>query len=512
MAMVENESIEDGSSSTQTETKTISETNLSSQSIDHEPKLGPDLGIFPNAEQPLNNNEFFDSFEADFCTKQSNKFSDLIENQHLLGLGLFNQLGLETNPNLAFSECTQFTEIMCSYCSRTDTKLLGLDCSMHKICSQCYCLSSSSSSRKNSEPGFKLKIDFTTNTTNSETSGSVESSSVSSSDDNLDLRFEQLVGIKCKLCSMIDHDLKMNKLFSSSMSSSSANSAQLSRMLSSKSNTITDECIFDENLANLTVNQSNDQIFDLFPNSSSVFDVLKHLSMDQDDFSCSSLNQLTPVNSFQCMEQNYRNPSSNTAQKTTNPKQNFPSIMSNFKSMDSMNAPLNLPSYLNNSSSSSSSSTSSASSTSSQTLTNHQNFTTLAETWSLNFKNCQSCHEKPESICYCLDCKERLCRNCYLAHQRVRLTKEHRIQFLELNNNMDIFLLSNHNLMPQNLIQRQNSSHSLNCFSVNASLNNTASSNPNRVSLISNSPELTLTQNVSIFWLIKRQLYLRNIN
>ena len=42
---------------------------------------------------------------------------------------------------------------------------------------------------------------------------------------------------------------------------------------------------------------------------------------------------------------------------------------------------------------------------------------------------CQSCHEKPESTCYCYDCKEKLCQNCYLAHQRVRLTKDHQVQF-----------------------------------------------------------------------------------
>ena len=122
---------------------------------------------------------------------------------------------------------------------------------------------------------------------------------------------------------------------------------------------------------------------------------------------------------------------------------------------------LNLPSYLNNSaSSSSSSSTSSASSTSSTTLLNttHSNSSlnnsngfisantsssstaTLANglyngSWQQQqqqqlSKQCSSCHEKPISVCYCHDCKEKLCQNCYLAHQRVRLTKDHRIQFV----------------------------------------------------------------------------------
>lgn len=47
---------------------------------------------------------------------------------------------------------------------------------------------------------------------------------------------------------------------------------------------------------------------------------------------------------------------------------------------------------------------------------------------------CQSCHEKPESTCYCYDCKEKLCQNCYLVHQRVRITKDHQVQFFPNNN------------------------------------------------------------------------------
>lgn len=507
--MIENESIEDSNSCPENDAKTSTETNQKSQSLGAELKLGPDL------EPSFGNNCFFASFEADLCTKQSNKFSDLIENQHfnsnLLDLSLFNRLALEANQSSTFAEFNQLVEPVCSYCSQrsSDTKLVSLDCNMHKICGLCYNLnSSSSSSRKNSEPGSKLKVDFSTNLANSETSGSIESSSVSSSDENFELRFEQLIGIKCKLCSIVEHDLNMNKLFSSSVSSSPSNSCQFNRMLSTKSNTITDESLFDENLANLASNQGqNDQIFDLFSHSNSVIDVLKHLSMDQDDFNFSSLNQLTPVNSFQSIAQNYPKHATGS-HKAGHTKPNYASLVSNFSNMELMNAPLNLPSYLNNSSSSSSSSTSSsASSTSSQTLAN-QNFNSLVDNWSMSLKNCQSCLEKPESVCYCMDCKERLCRNCYLAHQRVRLTKDHRIQFLDLNNNVDNFLLSN-NLLSHNsidsqkaLLEKNLSSHNLNCFSSAATTPPTSS---NRISLMSNSPDLTLSQNVSRLVIISKQ-------
>lgn len=52
---------------------------------------------------------------------------------------------------------------------------------------------------------------------------------------------------------------------------------------------------------------------------------------------------------------------------------------------------------------------------------------------------CTSCADnKQESTCYCHDCKERLCHNCFMAHQRVRLTKDHRIQFYQLVENETI--------------------------------------------------------------------------
>ena len=107
---------------------------------------------------------------------------------------------------------------------------------------------------------------------------------------------------------------------------------------------------------------------------------------------------------------------------------------------------MNLSSYLNsNSSSSPSSSSSSASSTSSATLLNtastsslnnssnslfNHSINTSQHHWLLSSpRQCTSCPERPEATCYCHDCKEKLCHSCMLAHQRVRLTKDHRVQF-----------------------------------------------------------------------------------
>jgi hypothetical protein len=218
---------------------------------------------------------------------------------------------------------------------------------------------------------------------------------------------------------------------------------------------------------------------------------------------------------------------------------------------------INLSTYLNsnNSSSSPSSSSSSASSTSSGTLLNSNSISSLnsntnnngfnssynnlfsqqqqQQNWllnnsinntnnnngNINGKQCTSCQEKPDSTCYCHDCKERLCHNCFLAHQRVRLTKDHRIHFysvldngtnsaatleslLNLNGNA-----SNNNNMQHGHHQQMNSSASTppsSSSSTNGSSSNgnkdhhnLSMGNVNRFMLpLSNSPDLLLSSSV----------------
>ena len=203
---------------------------------------------------------------------------------------------------------------------------------------------------------------------------------------------------------------------------------------------------------------------------------------------------------------------------------------------------INLSSYLNsnNSSSSPSSSSSSASSTSSGTLLNSNSITSLnsnsnngfnsnynnlfsqqqqqpnqQHNWLLNNsislnngKQCTSCQEKPDSTCYCQDCKERLCHNCLLAHQRVRLTKDHRIHFFSVLDNgnnatpFDNSLLSMNNNTSSNLHHHQHQLNSSASTPPSSSSSTNGSSNSNQLSIgnvnrfmlpLSNSPDLLLS-------------------
>uniref|UniRef100_A0AC34FTW7 B box-type domain-containing protein n=1 Tax=Panagrolaimus sp. ES5 TaxID=591445 RepID=A0AC34FTW7_9BILA len=44
---------------------------------------------------------------------------------------------------------------------------------------------------------------------------------------------------------------------------------------------------------------------------------------------------------------------------------------------------------------------------------------------------CTNCDEKGTVVGYCLDCKEYLCSECVMAHARVKITKEHKIQVID---------------------------------------------------------------------------------
>uniref|UniRef100_A0AC35GHM4 Uncharacterized protein n=1 Tax=Panagrolaimus sp. PS1159 TaxID=55785 RepID=A0AC35GHM4_9BILA len=44
---------------------------------------------------------------------------------------------------------------------------------------------------------------------------------------------------------------------------------------------------------------------------------------------------------------------------------------------------------------------------------------------------CTNCDEKGTVVGYCLDCKEFLCSECVMAHARVKITKEHKIQVID---------------------------------------------------------------------------------
>ncbi|MGH0129343.1 UNVERIFIED_CONTAM: hypothetical protein FKN15_051230 [Acipenser sinensis] len=52
----------------------------------------------------------------------------------------------------------------------------------------------------------------------------------------------------------------------------------------------------------------------------------------------------------------------------------------------------------------------------------------LLGTHHLGEAQCSSCDEGNPATSHCLDCQEYLCDNCVLAHQRVRLTKDHFIE------------------------------------------------------------------------------------
>lgn len=179
MAMIENESLAE-ENSTNTSTETVDSTT---------PESNPDQLIsFEIPSNPVEKSlSYFSPFEFDYSTQIDS---------NLLDLNLFNRL-MDTNNLLLtdFSNTTKENFFYCSYCSlATDTTLITLECSLHKICNQCFTFSSASSSRKNSDTGCKLIKPI-------EASNSLESSSVSSSDENhLEDRFSRSTSLKCKLC------------------------------------------------------------------------------------------------------------------------------------------------------------------------------------------------------------------------------------------------------------------------------------------------------------------------
>ncbi|VEN37477.1 unnamed protein product [Callosobruchus maculatus] len=58
-------------------------------------------------------------------------------------------------------------------------------------------------------------------------------------------------------------------------------------------------------------------------------------------------------------------------------------------------------------------------------------------------KLCSNCEEGATAFSKCMDCSEQLCDGCVRAHQRVRLTKDHRISRFDGSTN-------NSSISPQN--------------------------------------------------------------
>lgn len=247
----------------------------------------------------------------------------------------------------------------CVYCSRTDSLLSGLitlDCGIHKTCRDCLnkANGSASTSRKNSSdstintPGgagllgeqngkssplsdknaeqsshhhnttsssSPTSINHSRKNTNSENSGaSMESSSVSSLDDtinNLEERFGHSSTLKCKICSPIVNNGHLSGGVANNKSSSNNTTTNLGGfdLLSNNNNSLLSN-LFNRNL--MFYQQQNENNSDLSNNyselfagntgsnrdSSAVIDVLKHLSLDQDDFSFqnTSSNSLNHLN------------------------------------------------------------------------------------------------------------------------------------------------------------------------------------------------------------------------
>lgn len=247
-----------------------------------------------------------------------------MESSNLLDLNLFSRLScLMNNENNQLNEqqnnnstiLNSYSSVsFCSYCLRpSEANLTTLECNTHRICSECFTFSLSSSSRKNSDGNLKSKKNSTSNedpaspassssstkatltptqtastppsssasgtvvnnssnisssssnTTNvSETSGSIESSSVSSTDDNnLDERFGNSIALKCKLCTVVESAPKNNEALN-----------------------FNHDLIQQQSQSQQQGNTFYDTMFDLFPqyHSNSVIDVLKHLSLDQDEY------------------------------------------------------------------------------------------------------------------------------------------------------------------------------------------------------------------------------------
>ena len=571
------------------------------------------------------------------------RLTNLMDNTNSLNNG-FNDLLNETMNNSLNNNNIKNT---CSYCSRsTEFNLTTLECNLHRICHECftYSVANSLSSRKNSDSsklqpdhqqqqekstkvknsqnGSNNKISCSiSNTTNvSESSGSIDSLSASSSDENhLDERFANSTALKCKICSMREKNNELNNrlLMVSSPLASSPNQNTLLSNNGINANAIQG---FSSSASNLTGgfynnnnNNNNDHssMFDLFPHYP-VIDVLKHLSLDQDDHhfnlsantphslsSMSSTNTLInnninknipnssdplnlSLNSSSGSFGNFMNRNSNSPlggsfgnsftgsssllnnfnknlqqqqqqqqqqqkvqlnNKYNNNQNDFQNtILNAFNHQNNMLTGnklgitqdlLNLTSMINNNNninynSTNSNSSSSASSTSSATLLNHQNNSLInsilqqSSKWSNSglgngigsniMKQCTQCQDiKLEAICYCHDCREKLCQNCYLSHQRIIPAKDHRVQFLadHINNNGN-----NHNTNIDSLFNLNHSNPLLNgCSSASTppssgsstngiimnQLKDNSNTSPNRFMMssnsLSNSPEMLLPLN-----------------
>lgn len=51
--------------------------------------------------------------------------------------------------------------------------------------------------------------------------------------------------------------------------------------------------------------------------------------------------------------------------------------------------------------------------------------------WCDLFKVCTSCEDNAGTIGFCVECGEWLCKTCVEAHQRVKITKDHKIRTKE---------------------------------------------------------------------------------
>ena len=322
---------------------------------------------------------------------------------------------LTSSPFLTSSDESRY---ICSYCYNCVTTIYMADCSMHKACENCYNLINKNGSFDDS--------------------GSSHDSA----------------SFKCTKCNM--DDLLNSK--------TSSRKTVLSPIFNNSSN-------FDSNLYNNPV-QTN-----------SVVDILKHLNLDT-DLDYLSMNSLaTPT------KNNSLNNSNATSSPFFNNNNNF-SFASNgsYHLLQQQNSGLPLSALQGSPSISSCSSTSPTNLLINQYLTNstagfdnateqltmfneqqqqHQLFNSsyfdafkninnnlqqfqqqqtpmddflssnvIAPPTVKNWSHCVVCPDKADSICYCYNCKESLCQNCALAHQRVRATKDHQIQYYNRNNMM----------------------------------------------------------------------------
>jgi tripartite motif-containing protein 71 len=435
--------------------------------------------------------------------------SNVFSNSNQMNLLNFTNNQFFMNDS-SFTKFNYFSMSVCSYCSQAiEQKLLALDCNLHHICVECFNTSKKSSSRKNSDSGLKTngnKIDLnfdsnsigshrhhqliktsgsnTTNISESSSGGSIESSSVSSTDDlHLDERFINLIALKCKLCTVSDLNGASDRKLISSPLSCSPNINNVSNILNNTNmNNNSSLRYFNQELLNEKNAHLTDGMFDLFPNTTnSVIDVLKHLSLDQDEmnpninnasFVVGSTAKLNFFSNNNCgLGQEGCNSSALTHQqhqllsdqaglfdKSLNNKfipslldhhhfinsnsnsNNNGSTSSNlFTDLDHLNMSSSTAAMLSAATGMAPSYLSCSSSTSSSTSSNSG---LAAQIW---INKCQSCPEKHDAVCYCKDCQEKLCRNCFQAHQRVRLTRDHQISFF---NETDASFVNNSNLVP----------------------------------------------------------------